>query len=129
MRLLETNIVSYFFKKHSIGHRYFPLILGHDLVVSFQTVAELYEGALSAEWSIKRRERLDKYLEQYASIESTPVISAWWAYVKVTRKSQPISDSDAWIAATALAYDVELVTHNPSDFQNIPGLRIVTIKV
>jgi predicted nucleic acid-binding protein len=29
-------------------------------------------------------------------------------------------------AATALAYGLELVTHNPTDFANIPGLVVIT---
>lgn len=42
------------------------------------------------------------------------------------RKSQPIGIQDCWIAATALSYGLELVTHNPRDFANIPGLAIIT---
>ena len=28
---------------------------------------------------------------------------------------------------TKLSYDLDLVTHNPKDFQNIPGLRVLSI--
>ena len=31
----------------------------------------------------------------------------------------------SWIAATALAFDIPLVTHNRSDFAHIPELKIV----
>ncbi len=34
--------------------------------------------------------------------------------------------ADCWIAATALAFGLELVTHNPADFRGIPGLAVVT---
>lgn len=44
----------------------------------------------------------------------------------MVRRKQPISTADAWIAATALSYDLKLVTHNPKDFRGIPGLRILT---
>jgi len=40
----------------------------------------------------------------------------------------PVSVGDAWIAATALAYSIPLVTHNYSDFKNISGLQIITEK-
>lgn len=33
---------------------------------------------------------------------------------------------DAWIAATALQYELPLVTHNPTDFEDIEKLEIVT---
>jgi predicted nucleic acid-binding protein len=34
--------------------------------------------------------------------------------------------ADAWVAATALAYGLELVTHNPADFAGIPNLVVVS---
>ncbi len=36
----------------------------------------------------------------------------------------PISPQDAWIAATALHYDLLLVTHNVRDFQEISELQL-----
>lgn len=47
-RLLDTNIVSYVMKAHSLAAVYQPHLSGHTLAVSFQTVAELYEGAALA---------------------------------------------------------------------------------
>ncbi|HTK76266.1 MAG TPA: PIN domain-containing protein [Gemmataceae bacterium] len=49
-RLLDTNIVSYLLKGHSLATRYRPHLVGHVLAVSFMTVAELYEGAVRAGW-------------------------------------------------------------------------------
>ena len=37
-----------------------------------------------------------------------------------------IESADAWIAATALLYDVPLVTHNRKDYLGVPGLKIVS---
>lgn len=37
---------------------------------------------------------------------------------------QMIGANDLWIAAAAIAHDVELVTRNLSDFGRVPGLRI-----
>jgi tRNA(fMet)-specific endonuclease VapC len=37
----------------------------------------------------------------------------------------PLSDMDALIAATDLAHDMTLVTHNTVDFQPVAGLRLV----
>ncbi|MDR1343389.1 MAG: type II toxin-antitoxin system VapC family toxin [Prevotellaceae bacterium] len=41
------------------------------------------------------------------------------------RKKCHIKLPDAIIAATALAYDLVLITRNISDFKNIPGLRFI----
>lgn len=49
-RLLDTNIVSYMVKRHTLLARYQPHITGYDLGISFQTRAELTHGAVSARW-------------------------------------------------------------------------------
>lgn len=41
------------------------------------------------------------------------------------RKSRRIKIPDAIIAATALVYDLTLITHNLSDFEGISGLKIM----
>ena len=124
MLLLDTNIVSFMFKQHRLWNDYFPMLLGRDLAISFQTEAELEAGSLVAQWSDKKRIKLDAFLEQYSLIHSDDDICGWWAYVQFVRQSQPISTNDAWIAATSLSYDLDLVTHNPKDFRGIPGLRV-----
>jgi hypothetical protein len=42
------------------------------------------------------------------------------------RIGRPIGLADAWIAATALWYDVPLVTHD-RDMEGIPGLQVLTL--
>lgn len=128
MLLLDTNIVSFMFKKHRIGHLYFSMLLGRELAISFQTKAELIAGYVLADWRMEKRQKLITFLKQYALIHSDDQICNWWAYVQFVRREQPISTNDAWIAATALSYDLDLVTHNPKDFRGIPGLRVLTAK-
>ena len=50
-RLVDTNIVSYFFKGHTLATSYRPLLVGHTLAVCFMTEAELFEGAHRAHWA------------------------------------------------------------------------------
>jgi predicted nucleic acid-binding protein len=41
------------------------------------------------------------------------------------RRSRRIKIPDAIIASTALEYDLTLITHNTSDFQGIPNLKLL----
>ena len=41
------------------------------------------------------------------------------------RKQHNIKLPDAIIAATALVNGLDLITHNTSDFKNIPGLKVI----
>lgn len=125
-RLLDTNIVSYIHKSHKLLPRYLPHFNGYTLAISFQTVGELLEGAAAANWSDKKRRALDARIATFGIYESTPVVTAWWAEIRAVRRSQPIPVADCWIAATAVANKVELVTHNPADFAGIPWLTVVT---
>ncbi len=43
------------------------------------------------------------------------------------RSGQLIGDPDLLIAATALHYDLTLVTRNVKDFQRTPGLRLYQV--
>jgi len=112
-------------EKSSLGDRYRPLLDGHDLVISFMTVAELY-GAYQANWGAKRFRRLVRILDYYEIIDSSLEMSQKWGEIRFQRRAQTISPEDAWIAATALLLDAPLVTHNPKDFRGIRGLQVIT---
>lgn len=125
--LLDTNIVSYQMRGHTLADAYRPLLAGHLLAVSFMTVAELYEGAGRAAWGTRRLAVLEATLEAYVVLPFTIDVCRQWANVRVARRVQPIASDDAWIAATALAHGIALATHNPGDFANIPGLSVLTL--
>jgi tRNA(fMet)-specific endonuclease VapC len=126
VRLLDTNIVSYLLKRHALATRYRPHLAGHTLAVAFMTVAELHDWARRSNWGPGRLARLDATLRGFVVIHSDDALCRQWAEVRHVRRTQPIDTADAWIAAAALAHGLELVTHNPSDFQGIPGLTIIS---
>ncbi len=124
--LLDTDVFSYLFKGHPLAGVYQPLLRGHSLAISFMTVAELFQGAIRAEWGGRQLKRLETQIKSYLVIPSSHEICRKWGEVRSIRRHQPISPEDAWIAATALEYNCALVTHNSADFHSIPGLTIIT---
>lgn len=101
-----------------------------DVAVSVVTVGELHLGVLMAA-DVDRRAlrlatlRLAEQLEPLPIDES--VAQAWATLVARLRtagRRMPINDS--WIAATALARGMPVVTQD-SDYDDVPGLRVVKV--
>lgn len=126
MLLVDTNVVSFVMKRHQLGEQYAALMTKQELAISFMTLGELYQGGFRAKWGHKQFDRLARVLETYAVLPSSLECCWRWADIRFERRSHPISVEDAWIAATSLTYKCPLVTHNPKDFRNIRGLRIIT---
>jgi len=125
--VLDTNIVSYLMRGHSLAAPYHSLIGSNTLCISFMTVAEMFEGAKRAGWGAAKWARLNSILLSYVVIPSSPNLCRLWGEVRFARRHQPISGEDAWIAATALATSSPLVTHNVADFNGIAGLQVLTV--
>lgn len=118
--------MSYLLKGHPLAANFGQHLVGHVLAVSFMTVAELFEGVERAGWGPRRWAALHALLGQMLALHSTDALCRHFAKVRSQRRAQPIAVADAWIAATALAHRIDLVTHNPADFQGIAGLVVIT---
>jgi predicted nucleic acid-binding protein len=65
-------------------------------------------------------------LQKSRLAEGLPVPSASNAMLAARANGRRIEVADPWIAATALLYSAELVTHNPKDYLGIPNLKVLT---
>ena len=81
--------------------------------------AEFAEGCAS-------RTEADQGTARFAVIEISELVA--WEMSRIARVLKPaglpIGDNDLWIAATALAHDLPLVSRNTRHFSRIPGLAI-----
>ena len=126
--VLDTDVVSFLFKNHPLGALYEGEVAGRTLLISFMTLAELDRWALQSQWGEGRRGWLRLYLERFVVMPYSRVLCTKWAEATVTAQSRGcrIECADAWIAATALLYDLPLVTHNRSDYLGVPGLKLIS---
>jgi predicted nucleic acid-binding protein len=128
MVLFDTNVVSYVFKNYPFAALYREH-LGHTTpCLALITLAELYCWAELRDWGKDRIRQLESHLEAYLLLPQRREIASCYARVVTHRRSvgRPLSVEDALIAATAIVYDIPLVTHNRKDFEQIPDLHIIS---
>jgi predicted nucleic acid-binding protein len=100
------------------------------LRVSVITLGELRQGVLGASDAEVRARRLDT-LTRASSVEPIPVsepVAEAWALMRVrlhaTGRSMPVNDS--WIAATAIALGIPVVTQD-DDYLHAPGVEVIRV--
>jgi len=65
-------------------------------------------------------------IHKYPVMVCTDAVCWEWAQL-IEMPGRPMPSSDAWIAATALAYKLPLVTHNRKDFEHISDLQLLFV--
>jgi tRNA(fMet)-specific endonuclease VapC len=127
--LIDTDVLSYLHNNHSLAVAYRAILVGRQGFVALQSVAEMRFGAILNGWGEKRRNALEDFLSAYTVISPDDATALHWAQLRaqVSRAGRHTAPSDAWIAATALEYDLILVTHNTDDFLAVDGLRLISL--
>ena len=128
--IVDTDVISLIFKQDTRAQKFLPALTVPDLLISFMTEAELERWILQAKWGPERIVRFRTYMRRFVSVPSSRDLIVKWAEVMVAAQAagRRIEVADAWIAATALLYDVPLVTNNPADYAGVPGLRLLPRK-
>ena len=126
--ILDTDVISFLAKSDTRASLYSSSLAGKRLCVCFQTVAELRLWALIRRWGDPRRQALDALLDQFVVLPYDSMMAQRWADVTAHRRrlGRPIDCGDAWIAASALRHAATLLTHNAKDYENIPGLDLIS---
>lgn len=126
--LVDTDVASFLFKSDSRAEEYLDILQGNELALSFMTVAELFQWAAMRRWGDARIARLETALEKYLVLPVDAELCRRWGQLRSQMKAKGIAISvqDAWIAATALRYDLALVSHNGKDFRHVAGLELLS---
>ena len=128
--VVDTCVLSYLYNGHSLAENYRPHLEGNTAVISFMTLAELHYGTLKNNWGERRRADLMAHVARgYVLYPFNHALCKQWAEVRnhTRRVGGQISESDSWVAATALLYDIPLVTNNRSDFEILqPDLDLIS---
>ena len=124
MYLLDTDILVFLRRgKYNIQQRIASIGLS-QCVMSEISLAELYVGVFKS--GMAAFQAVVEYLEK--TISTVPITSALKTYASLRAQLElngtRLEDMDLFIAATALANDYTLVTHNVRHFSRIPGLKI-----
>jgi predicted nucleic acid-binding protein len=104
--------------------------LPDELAVSIITIGELRAGVLAAP-SLELRDRRLGTLTAALHLDPVPVdeaVAAHWARLRVLLRDsgQRMPVNDSWIAATASALGVPVVTQD-DDFPDLDGLDVVRV--
>ncbi|HEX9682397.1 MAG TPA: type II toxin-antitoxin system VapC family toxin [Acidimicrobiales bacterium] len=104
--------------------------LPDELAVSIITIGELRAGVLVAT-TVEARDRRLGTLTTAMQLDPVPVdetIAAEWARLRVLLRDsgQRMPVNDSWIAATAVALAVPVVTQD-DDFPDVEGLSIMRV--
>jgi len=125
--LIDTNILSFFFRNHSlIVERFQAYLNDHDKInISIITYYEIVSGLKhrDAQKQLTSFQEFISYNTFLPLSTSSATISAD-IYANLRNKGTPIDDIDILIAGIAIANDLIIVTNNIRDFGKIENLEI-----
>ena len=126
--IVDTDVVSMLFKGDTRAFAYRSHMTGRLLGVSFMKLAELERWSLERGWGPRRKLELGQHLTRYTVLPVSRELCLKWAEVSFAakRKGRPIQTADAWIAASALSYQVPLITNNRGDYSEVDGLVLLS---
>jgi predicted nucleic acid-binding protein len=124
--LADTSI----FIANEAGRPLDRVALPDEIAVSIITIGELRAGVLAADDVTTRDRRLSTLM---AALELQPLLidertAEAWVRLRIALRDshQRMPVNDSWIAATALALDVPVMTQD-TDYVDIPGLDVIHV--
>lgn len=101
-----------------------------ELTSSFVCLAELYEGVCRVKNTKKAEKGVLMFfsgLSEIFGLDNEIAKKFGQIRAKLKREGERIEDLDIFIAATCLAYNLELVTYNAKHFARVENLKILDL--
>jgi len=119
-----------FFIANETGRQMLLEEIPDEIAISIVTIGELRAGVLSAKELLVRDRRLET-LTRALTFDPLPidlVVASNWAQLRVALQNEGkrMPANDSWIAATAIAYDMPVLTQD-DDYQDVPGLKVLKV--
>lgn len=125
--LLDTDTLSAVMRKHpaATAQAQAYLVVFRDFTLSIMTRYEILRG-LRAKGATVQLAAFERFCaaNQVLPITDEIIVRASEIYADLYRQGSLISDADILIAASALVYDLALVTNNEGHFKRIAALRV-----
>jgi predicted nucleic acid-binding protein len=132
--LLDTDVASVLYRAR-LFQRVVPaglvgVVANRPLAVSVITLGEASYGALSRKWSARRTaEMLAFYADSFGVVELGRAVAVEYGRLRAATEAlgRPVASNDLWIAASATANGLPLVTLNRRHFEplTLHGLRLL----
>jgi len=127
VRLLDTDdVVDFLQGRSDVVHVVNGLTDRGEAATSVVTFGEVLEGILYGRDAHSAERRFEEWLLVVTILPVDEAIARRFAGIRgdLRRTGMLIPDADLLIAATALHYDLTLVTRNRRHFARVPGIRL-----
>jgi len=125
--LVDTNVIIKLLSGDENAVRLFNN--AENIAVPATVAGELFYGAYKSSRAQENLKLFTDFLSQYAILPVDSEVAKAYGEIKaqLVQKGMPIPENDIWIAATAKAHQLTLLTFD-SHFSNIEGLQIQGIE-
>ena len=129
MYYLDTNVIidaTRNKKETAAILEHFKAVRFQDICIPAIVVAELEYGARHSNFYDRNMEIVRKFVAPYPIIPFSEKETVVYGEIRqyLATKGTPIGSNDMLIAATAIANNAVLVTHNTDEFARIPNIRL-----
>lgn len=126
MYLVDTDIIASYLNGRPDAVALLRSLLPDGISISVVTFGEVFEGIYYGRSPAQHAAVFRRFLHGVSALDVDRMVARRFARTRgeLRRAGQLIGDADLMIAATALYYDLTLVTRNTRHFGRIPGLAL-----